>query len=81
MCIAVPGRVLEITDPVGLLAKVDLAGVPRTVNLAMLEKPEEVRVGDYVVVHLGFALEQVPEEEARELLTTLGAADVSETGA
>lgn len=73
MCVAVPGRVLEIAGPGRLLAKVDLAGVSRTVNLGLLEDPGEVNVGDYVIVHLGFAIEQVPVGEAEEMLRTLSA--------
>lgn len=80
MCVAVPARVLEIAGPDRLLATVDLAGVPRTVNLGLLEDPGEVSVGDYVTVHLGFALERVPAEEAQELLSTLRSAATGETG-
>lgn len=72
MCVAVPGRVLEIGSD-GLMANVDLAGRPRSVNLGLLEDPHEVKVGDYVIVHLGFALERIPDQEAREMLRTLDA--------
>lgn len=73
MCVAVPGRVLEIAGADGLTARVDLAGVARSVNLGLLEDPHQVKVGDYVIVHLGFALERVPDQEAREMLSTLDA--------
>lgn len=79
MCVAVPGRVLEIAGPDRLFAQVDLGGVPRTVNLGLLEDPHQLTVGDYVTVHLGFALERVPAGEAEELLGTLGADAVSGT--
>ena len=60
MCVAVPGEVVRI-DPQGT-AEVDFGGVHRTVSLALLP---DVRVGDYVIVHAGFALHRVDPEEAR----------------
>lgn len=62
MCLAVPAKVLEIG---GENAKVDFGdGVTREVNVALVE----ARVGDYVIVHAGFAIEVLDEEEAKETL-------------
>ena len=68
MCLAVPGRVLDITDPEDDLARrgrVDFGGVVKEVNLAYVP---EAGVGDFVVVHAGFAISIVDEEEARQVL-------------
>ncbi len=62
MCWAVPTRVIEVDGHVG---KVELAGTVREVGLRLVP---EVQVGDYVLVHAGFAIQRVDEEEARETL-------------
>jgi hydrogenase expression/formation protein HypC len=73
MCLAIPGRVLETTDVAGMLTgKVDFAGVTRRVCLAYVP---QARAGDYVLVHVGFALSLLDEAEAEqtlELLASLG---------
>ena len=63
MCLAVPGKVLSVedTDPAFRSGTVDFCGIRKNVNLAYTP---EVRVGDYVLVHVGFALTRVDEEEA-----------------
>jgi hydrogenase expression/formation protein HypC len=68
MCLAIPGRVVEIVDEAGGIAKVEVGGVRRNVNVALLEA---VRVGDYVLIHVGFALSRVDEHEAEETLRLL----------
>jgi len=68
MCLAIPGRVVEIVDEAGGLAKVEVGGVRRNVNVALLDA---VRVGDYVLIHVGFALSRVDEHEAAETLRLL----------
>lgn len=69
MCLAVPGRVLEIrTDRQTLMATVDFDGIRKEVCLAYL--PEAV-VGDYVLVHVGFAISKVDEASALETLEML----------
>ena len=67
MCLAIPGRVLERTEDG--LAKVDFGGVRRDVSIAFTP---EVAVGDWVLVHVGFALARVDEEEAQATLQLLG---------
>ncbi|HEX4678632.1 MAG TPA: HypC/HybG/HupF family hydrogenase formation chaperone [Gaiellaceae bacterium] len=66
MCLAVPGQVLELVDEENHLARVDVAGVLRNVNVGLLD---DARPGDWVLIHVGFALSKVDEEEA---LATLG---------
>ncbi len=72
MCLAIPGQVVEIVDAGEQLACVDIAGVRRTVNIALLdlEDPAEL-LGRWVLVHVGFALSQIDEQEAQAMLTLL----------
>ncbi len=77
MCLAIPGQILEIVDPDTRVAKVDVAGVRRNVNIGLLDsEPGGVGVGDWVLIHVGFALSKVDEEEAlatRKMLEGMGA--------
>ena len=77
MCLAIPGQVLEIVDEANRLAKVDVAGVRRNVNVGLLDDDAGgVGPGDWVLIHVGFAISKVDEEEARatrELLERMGA--------
>ncbi len=68
MCLAVPAKVVEIVDEENQIAKVDIGGVRRNISVALLE---DVRVGDWVLVHVGFAIQKVDEEEAMQTLTLL----------
>jgi hydrogenase expression/formation protein HypC len=76
MCLAIPGQVLEIVDAERRLAKVDVAGVRRTVNVGLLDgEGDGVGEGDWVLIHVGFAISRVDEAEAlatRELLEGMG---------
>jgi hydrogenase expression/formation protein HypC len=72
MCLAIPGQVREIVDERNRLAKVDVAGVRRNVNVGLLDVDGEgARVGDWVLIHVGFAISRIDEEEARETLRLL----------
>lgn len=71
MCLAVPGKVLEIVDAAQGIAHVELAGVCRTVNLGLLRGDDEPAPGEYVLVHVGIALARVDEREAMEILHLL----------
>lgn len=76
MCLAIPGQVIEIVDDENRLAKVDVAGVRRSVNVGLLDGEGGVGPGDWVLIHVGFAISQVDEEEARatrDLLVRMGA--------
>ena len=78
MCLGIPGRIVEITDAVQQLALVDVGGVKRQVNLACIvdeTHPIDTCLGDWVLVHVGFAMNRIDEEEAAatlELLSQLG---------
>ena len=76
MCLAIPGQVMEITDDANRLAKVDVAGVQRTVNIGLLDEDGDgAAPGDWVLIHVGFALSKVDEQEAlatRKLLEGMG---------
>jgi hydrogenase expression/formation protein HypC len=77
MCLAIPGQIIEVVDEEHRLAKVDVAGVRRNVNIGLLDLDGEgVVPGDWVLIHVGFAISQVDEEEARatrDLLERMGA--------
>ena len=70
MCLAIPGQVIAVSDVDNGLAKVDVAGVRRNVNFGLLQD-EGVRPGDWVLIHVGFALSKVDEEEAQATLRLL----------
>jgi hydrogenase expression/formation protein HypC len=77
MCLAVPGQIVEVVDEANRLAKVDVAGVQRNVNIGLLDADgTSAGPGDWVLIHVGFAISQVDEEEAlatRRLLQQMGA--------
>ncbi len=77
VCLAIPGQILEVTDEANSLARVDVAGVRRNVNIGLLNGDGAgPGPGDWVLIHVGFAISQVDEEEAlatRKLLEQMGA--------
>ena len=70
MCLAVPGKILTIegSDPLLRSGKVDFSGIVKQINLAYVP---EARVGDYVLVHVGFAINTIDESEARQVFEYL----------
>jgi hydrogenase expression/formation protein HypC len=70
MCVGIPGQIVEITDPVNRMARVEVSGQQRTINLGLLA-PEEGEVGEWVLVHAGLAVQHLTETEARETLDLL----------
>ena len=66
MCLAVPGRIIEID---GQTARVDFGGITREANLMLIE---EASVGEYVLIHAGFAIQRLNAEEAEETLRLYG---------
>jgi len=68
MCLAVPAKVVEIVDEENQIAKGDIGGVRRNISVALLD---DVKVGDWVLVHVGFAIQKVDEEEATQTLVLL----------
>jgi hydrogenase expression/formation protein HypC len=78
MCLAIPGQVMQVVDDANRLAQVDVAGVKRTINIGLLDDDVTggAGPGDWVLIHVGFALSKVDEEEAlatRKLLEGMGA--------
>jgi len=72
MCLAIPGQLIEFVDETNRLAKVDVAGVRRTVNVGLLDADDGgAQIGDWVLIHVGFALSKVDEEEAHATLALL----------
>ncbi len=68
MCLGVPGRIVRIDDAAKKLATADVAGVQRQVNLACTP---QARVGDWVLIHVGFAMAQLDERQAADTLEIL----------
>lgn len=67
MCLGIPGRIVEHVDPANAIAKADVGGVRRNISVQLLEadglSPE---IGDWVLIHVGFAMAAIDEEEAAE---------------
>ena len=80
MCLGIPGRIVTIDDAERKLATVDVSGVRRQVNIACIvdeRHPPEACVGDWVLIHVGFAMSRIDAHEAAEtlrILTELGEA-------
>jgi hydrogenase expression/formation protein HypC len=77
MCLAIPGQIVEVVDQANRLARVDVAGVKRNVNISLLDGDGAPEPGDWVLIHVGFAISRVDEEEAlatRSLLERMGTA-------
>jgi hydrogenase expression/formation protein HypC len=75
MCLAIPGQIIEVVDQANRLARVDVAGVKRNVNIGLLDGDGAPAPGDWVLIHVGFAISTVDEEEAlatRSLLERMG---------
>jgi hydrogenase expression/formation protein HypC len=75
ICLAIPGQIIDVVDGENRLAQVDVAGVRRNVNIGLLDGDGGVGPGDWVLIHVGFAISQVDEGEARatrELLERMG---------
>lgn len=74
MCLGIPGQIVEITDIKNKLATVDISGVKRQVNIACIvddTHPVESCLGDWVLVHVGFAMQRIDPDEAAETLKLL----------
>ncbi|MBD2183536.1 HypC/HybG/HupF family hydrogenase formation chaperone [Planktothrix sp. FACHB-1355] len=74
MCLGIPGQIIEITDIKNKLATVDISGVKRQVNIACIvddTHPVESCLGDWVLVHVGFAMQRIDPDEAAETLKLL----------
>jgi hydrogenase expression/formation protein HypC len=70
--LAIPGRVIDFVDEANRLAQVDVAGVQRTVNVGLLDVDGTgVQPGDWVLIHVGFAMSKIDEEEAAATVALL----------
>jgi hydrogenase expression/formation protein HypC len=70
MCLGIPGQLKEISEVNSHLARVDVSGVTRVVNIGLLED-EPLRPGDWVLIHVGFAMSKIDQEEAAVALASL----------
>jgi hydrogenase expression/formation protein HypC len=68
MCLGIPGQIVAVDDPVRKLATVSVAGVKRQINTACIP---DAQIGDWVLVHVGFAMSRIDEEQAAETLRIL----------
>jgi hydrogenase expression/formation protein HypC len=76
MCLGIPGQIIEFVDDENHIAKVEVSGVRRNVNVALV-RPEGIGPGDWVLIHVGFAMSKIDEREAQatlDLLQEMGAA-------
>ena len=70
MCLGIPGQLVEFLERHEHLARADVSGVSRIINIGLLED-EELRPGDWVLIHVGFAMSKIDEEEAALALASL----------
>jgi hydrogenase expression/formation protein HypC len=72
MCLGIPGRIVELVDDDLQLAKAEVSGVRRNINIGLVNGDDEkVQVGDWVLIHVGFALSKIDEAEAQSTLGVL----------
>jgi hydrogenase expression/formation protein HypC len=76
MCLGIPGQIIEIVDADRMIAKAEVSGVRRNVSIQLLEdQSSPVRVGDWVLIHVGFALCKIDEQESEATLNLLNGMD------
>jgi hydrogenase expression/formation protein HypC len=68
MCLGIPAQIVELVDADGAIAKAEISGVRRNVSVALCP---EAQVGDWVLIHVGFALSRIDEEQAQETIALL----------
>ena len=74
MCLGVPGQIVSLDDPEAMLATIDVCGVRRQINVICIlddDHPFEACLGAWVLVHVGFAMSRIDEEEAKKTLAIL----------
>lgn len=81
MCLAIPGKIIDILAGENRLAMVDVLGARRKIDLGLLEEDDPGRVGDWVLIHVGFAMSKISEERAKEQITLLEMLGESEAAA
>jgi hydrogenase expression/formation protein HypC len=78
MCLGIPGKVIEIVDAERAIAKAEVGGVRRNVSIQLLENQNPpIRIGDWILIHVGFALCRIDEEEAAATLRMLNGIDAA----
>jgi hydrogenase expression/formation protein HypC len=70
MCLGIPGQLVSVRDTHEHLARVDVSGVTRVINIGLLED-EDLQPGDWVLIHVGFAMSKIDEDEANRALASL----------
>ena len=70
MCLGIPGQIIDIVDDENSIAKVEVSGVRRNVSVALV-RPEGIGAGDWVLIHVGFAMSKIDEIEAQETMKAL----------
>jgi hydrogenase expression/formation protein HypC len=70
MCLGIPGQIEEFVDDANHIAKVNVSGVKRNINVALV-RPDGIALGDWVLIHVGFAMSKIDEHEAQETLDLL----------
>ncbi|HEX5692787.1 MAG TPA: HypC/HybG/HupF family hydrogenase formation chaperone [Roseiflexaceae bacterium] len=70
MCLGIPGQIIEFVDEENSIAKVEVSGVRRNVNVALVQ-PDGIATGDWVLIHVGFAMSKIDEQEAQATLDLL----------
>jgi hydrogenase expression/formation protein HypC len=70
MCLGIPGQIIDIVDDANSIAKVNVSGVKRNVSVALV-RPDGIGPGDWVLIHVGFAMSKIDENEARETMKAL----------
>ena len=70
MCLGIPGQIIDIVDDENSIAKVEVSGVRRNVSVALV-RPEGIGPGDWVLIHVGFAMSKIDEVEAQETMKAL----------
>ena len=79
MCLAIPGQIVRLLDDEGHYAVVDVSGVRRTINIGLLRE-DGVKPDDWVLIHVGFAMSKISDEQAKDqlrLLEMLGEASMA----
>ena len=72
MCLAIPGRIVEIVDEDLMLAKAEVSGVRRNIDISLVHgEGARVEIGDWVLIHVGFAMSKIDEAEAQRTLQVL----------
>ncbi|MFL5802932.1 MAG: HypC/HybG/HupF family hydrogenase formation chaperone [Roseiflexaceae bacterium] len=78
MCLGIPGQIVEFVDDANHIAKVNVSGVKRNINIALV-RPDGIALGDWVLIHVGFAMSKIDEREAQETLDLLRQMDAAYT--